>query len=106
MYKDYRLYHRFNFFYTRYYYYNNIVDLMHVQILNEHLCFWTITWLNKLSLLLLLLLSSFVLFLLGVDNALGSLCPWLPLRLFFIFLGEGDGLCNFLIISSRIWTQK
>ena len=39
MYKDYRLYHRFNFFYTRYYYYNNIVDLMHVQILNEHLCF-------------------------------------------------------------------
>ena len=93
----------FIFFYTRYYYYYyNIVDLMHVQILNEHLCSWTITWLNKLS----LLLSSFVLFFLGVDNAPGSLRPWLPSRLFFIFLGEGDGLCNFLIISSSIWTQK
>ena len=33
-----------------------IVDLMHVLILNEHLCSYTITWLNKLLLLLLLLL--------------------------------------------------
>ena len=50
--------YRFNFLYnyTGYYYYNNIVDLMHVRILKEHLCSQTITWLNKLLLLILLLL--------------------------------------------------
>ena len=31
-----------------------IVDLMHVRNLNEHLCSWMLTWLNKILLLLLL----------------------------------------------------
>ena len=37
-----------------------IVDLMHVRNVNEHLCSWMITWLNKLLLLLLLLESPYL----------------------------------------------
>ena len=36
-----------------------IVDLMHSRIFSQHLCSLTITWLNKLLSLLLLLLKDF-----------------------------------------------